>query len=296
MDVDDRRTAQTVELLQQLIRNECVNDGTVESGDEVRNSDLLQTYLEGAVSTSRPSSQPPAAVHGGEDRRVRPNGPSGLPHGPHRRGARVARRLAPRPLRRRADRRRSLGSGRGRHAQPHCIDGRRLQAPGRVRHRGPRAISSTSASPTRKPGASGGRGGSPTTTGMPSGATTSSPSSEASPQKRRRDTPSPSTSPRRGWAGSGSMSRARPVTARRRTRATTRWSAPPRWFVDSASTGRRRRSTTSGRFKSTTFPYDDDIKHALLDPARLDAALDDLPDRRKAAACTLLATRRSVPT
>jgi acetylornithine deacetylase/succinyl-diaminopimelate desuccinylase-like protein len=44
----DTTTNETVELLQQLIRNECVNDGTPESGHEVRSSDVLQTYLEGA--------------------------------------------------------------------------------------------------------------------------------------------------------------------------------------------------------------------------------------------------------
>jgi acetylornithine deacetylase/succinyl-diaminopimelate desuccinylase-like protein len=41
-------TGDTVELLQQLIRNRCVNDGTAESGEELRSSDLLQGYLEGA--------------------------------------------------------------------------------------------------------------------------------------------------------------------------------------------------------------------------------------------------------
>lgn len=45
---ENRRTGQTVELLQTLIRNECVNDGTAESGGEVRNSDTIQSYLEGA--------------------------------------------------------------------------------------------------------------------------------------------------------------------------------------------------------------------------------------------------------
>ena len=40
-------TAQTVELLQQMIRNRCVNDGTPTSGEEVRNADLLTTFLEG---------------------------------------------------------------------------------------------------------------------------------------------------------------------------------------------------------------------------------------------------------
>jgi acetylornithine deacetylase/succinyl-diaminopimelate desuccinylase-like protein len=40
-------TGETTELLQALIRNRCVNDGTPDSGDEIRNSDLLETYLEG---------------------------------------------------------------------------------------------------------------------------------------------------------------------------------------------------------------------------------------------------------
>ncbi|MDJ0771490.1 MAG: M20/M25/M40 family metallo-hydrolase [Ilumatobacter sp.] len=39
-------TQDTVELLQTLIRNECVNDGTAESGHETRNADVLQTYVE----------------------------------------------------------------------------------------------------------------------------------------------------------------------------------------------------------------------------------------------------------
>jgi len=37
----DALTGQTVELLQQLIRNQCVNDATVASGQEVRTSDVL---------------------------------------------------------------------------------------------------------------------------------------------------------------------------------------------------------------------------------------------------------------
>jgi acetylornithine deacetylase/succinyl-diaminopimelate desuccinylase-like protein len=41
-------TGETVELLQTLIRNECVNDGTAESGFETRNADVLQTFVEGA--------------------------------------------------------------------------------------------------------------------------------------------------------------------------------------------------------------------------------------------------------
>jgi acetylornithine deacetylase/succinyl-diaminopimelate desuccinylase-like protein len=41
-------TGATVELLQTLIRNECVNDGTALSGQETRNADVLQSYVEGA--------------------------------------------------------------------------------------------------------------------------------------------------------------------------------------------------------------------------------------------------------
>jgi acetylornithine deacetylase/succinyl-diaminopimelate desuccinylase-like protein len=40
-------TAATVELLQTLIRNACVNDGTPASGGETRNADVLQAYVEG---------------------------------------------------------------------------------------------------------------------------------------------------------------------------------------------------------------------------------------------------------
>ena len=47
-EVLDTMTAETVELLQTLIRNGCVNDGTAESGEEVRNADVLQTLIEGA--------------------------------------------------------------------------------------------------------------------------------------------------------------------------------------------------------------------------------------------------------
>jgi acetylornithine deacetylase/succinyl-diaminopimelate desuccinylase-like protein len=39
---------EVVDLLQQLIRNACVNDGSVESGQEVRSADVLESYLEGS--------------------------------------------------------------------------------------------------------------------------------------------------------------------------------------------------------------------------------------------------------
>ena len=52
-------TGPTTELLQSLIRNQCVNDGTPDSGDEVRNADLLQTYLEGSgLDVARYDSRP----------------------------------------------------------------------------------------------------------------------------------------------------------------------------------------------------------------------------------------------
>ena len=41
-----RRQAETVEVLQALIRTACVNDGTPESGQEARNADLLTQLLE----------------------------------------------------------------------------------------------------------------------------------------------------------------------------------------------------------------------------------------------------------
>ncbi len=44
----DVATAETVELLQAMIRNACVNDGTPQSGYEVRSADVLASYLEGS--------------------------------------------------------------------------------------------------------------------------------------------------------------------------------------------------------------------------------------------------------
>ncbi|MEM7091591.1 MAG: M20/M25/M40 family metallo-hydrolase [Actinomycetota bacterium] len=40
-------TNATIDLLQHMIRNACVNEGTEDSGYEVRNADLLQNYIEG---------------------------------------------------------------------------------------------------------------------------------------------------------------------------------------------------------------------------------------------------------
>ncbi|MDX2379819.1 MAG: M20/M25/M40 family metallo-hydrolase [Acidimicrobiia bacterium] len=48
MAMPEEFTGPSTELLQELIRNECVNDGTPDSGNETRNADLLVHYLEGA--------------------------------------------------------------------------------------------------------------------------------------------------------------------------------------------------------------------------------------------------------
>jgi acetylornithine deacetylase/succinyl-diaminopimelate desuccinylase-like protein len=56
---DPARTNETVELLQALIRNECVNDGSPDSGHERRNADTLQQVLEGAgLDVARYESRP----------------------------------------------------------------------------------------------------------------------------------------------------------------------------------------------------------------------------------------------
>jgi acetylornithine deacetylase/succinyl-diaminopimelate desuccinylase-like protein len=48
MASSDEFTGPTTELLQALIRNACVNDGTPDSGEETRNAELLAGYLTGA--------------------------------------------------------------------------------------------------------------------------------------------------------------------------------------------------------------------------------------------------------
>ncbi len=59
LPASDDLTGASTELLQALIRSECVNDGTPDSGEEARNVDLLRAYLEGpgvelATYESRP--------------------------------------------------------------------------------------------------------------------------------------------------------------------------------------------------------------------------------------------------
>ncbi len=48
MDAGADATAEVTELLQALIRNACVNDGSAESGQEVRSADVIAAYLEGS--------------------------------------------------------------------------------------------------------------------------------------------------------------------------------------------------------------------------------------------------------
>ena len=51
-------TAEVTDLLQLLIRNRCVNDGTVASGEEARSVDLLAQYLSGAGDQEMFEPQP----------------------------------------------------------------------------------------------------------------------------------------------------------------------------------------------------------------------------------------------
>jgi acetylornithine deacetylase/succinyl-diaminopimelate desuccinylase-like protein len=51
-------TAEVTDLLQQLIRNHCVNDGTVQSGEEARSVDLLAQYLSGCGDMETFEPQP----------------------------------------------------------------------------------------------------------------------------------------------------------------------------------------------------------------------------------------------
>ena len=126
MSRSDDPTAEVTDLLQQLIRNRCVNDGTVASGEETRSVDLLAGYLAGAgdheVYEPQPGRQSLVAKHRGHrSRRAVAHA-----HGPHRRRAGEPRRLEPRPVRRRRRRRLRVGSRRGRHAQPHRLAGGRV--------------------------------------------------------------------------------------------------------------------------------------------------------------------------
>lgn len=66
-------TNETIELLQALIRNQCVNDGTIESGQEVRSANLLRDGFEGIgldmqTFETHPGRTSLVARHHGTDR------------------------------------------------------------------------------------------------------------------------------------------------------------------------------------------------------------------------------------
>ena len=219
----DTRTDETVELLQQMIRNRCVNDGTAESGHETRNADLLRSFL--GSTGPRPAALRADAgsrLAGGAHRGQRPDGAEPVPDGPHRRRAGQRERLVARSVRRRADRRRGVGPRRGRHAQPHRVDGRRLPPP--RHHRVP---------PARRPDLLRRR-----RRGVGQRArhaVDGRPRARRDPRRLRADRErrsaqraegatrtSRSTSARRASPGAGCACAARRVTARRRSRPTTR--------------------------------------------------------------------------
>jgi len=45
LDGESALTRRSIELLQTMIRNACVNDGTGDTGFETRNSDVLRTVI-----------------------------------------------------------------------------------------------------------------------------------------------------------------------------------------------------------------------------------------------------------
>ena len=135
MTLIDELTGPTTELLQELIRNACVNDGTPDSGEEVRNADLLQTYLEGAGLDVAALRQPTRAA-----RRSSPASRAATPTAPalclmgHTDVVPVnPDGWSDDPFGGELDRRRGVGPRRHRHAQHHVVDGRRLPPAGRPR-------------------------------------------------------------------------------------------------------------------------------------------------------------------
>ena len=134
--LDDRSldglTDRTVDLLQTLIRNECVNDGTTDSGHETRNVDVLEQVVGGSERRHRAlRAGPRPRVDGGADRWLRSGRSQPLPDGPHRCRPGPRGRVAERSVRWRVDRRRGLGTRRSRHAEPHGIDGGVVSPTGR---------------------------------------------------------------------------------------------------------------------------------------------------------------------
>jgi hypothetical protein len=131
--MSDDLTAQTVELLQQLIRNQCVNDGTLASGQEVRTSDVLRAYLEGSgldLEVYQPDGAPGRASLVARIEGTDPAAPTLCLMG-HTDVVPVTPEHWTRdPFRGRTRERRGVGSRRARHAEPDGLPGRRAQGAG----------------------------------------------------------------------------------------------------------------------------------------------------------------------
>ena len=87
---------------------------------------------------------------------------------------------------------------------------------------------------------------------------------------------SPSASPRRASAGCASGSTARPATARCRTAPTTPSSPRPRSCAASRPTGRQPQLDDLWRPRVDAMDLPDDVRAALIDPARIDDAIASL--------------------
>ena len=133
--MDHDLTSETVELLQVLIRNRCVNDGTADSGFEGRNADVLETYVEGAgVDLERWEPTPGRASFVARHRRYQIRSAPSLCLMGHTDVVPVEPGgVEARSVRRRGDRRRGVGPGRGRHAEPDGVDGGRVPVVGAPR-------------------------------------------------------------------------------------------------------------------------------------------------------------------
>ncbi len=125
---------EVVDLLQQMIRNECVNDGSEASGHEARNADLLVSEL-GRLGRRlrdlRADAGPLLARRA--DRGQRQGCPVALLARPHRCRAGEPGHMVAGSLLRRAARRRGLGPGSRRHAEPDGVDVGRLRQAGEER-------------------------------------------------------------------------------------------------------------------------------------------------------------------
>ena len=126
----DAPTGESVELLQQLIRNRCVNDGSVGSGQEVRTSNVLRAYLAGSgldVQVFEPAGAPGRTSLVARIEGTDPAAPTLCLMGHTDVVPVTAAHWTRDPFGGRAGERRGLGTRRHRHAEPHRDVGRRPQ-------------------------------------------------------------------------------------------------------------------------------------------------------------------------